>query len=178
LLRPGGHKMSLATALEPLLMREVLGSFPTGVTAIAGLVDGEPLGLAANSFTSVSLEPPLVLVCIGRSSSTWPELARATMLGISVLSANQGHACRQLGGPRERRFTGLDWRATPDGAVLLDGGSAWLECSVERQWPAGDHDIVLLRVHSLWDDRSEPPLVFYRSRTRRIEELEGAEQAS
>ena len=164
--------------LEPLLMREVLASFPTGVTAVAALVDGEARGLAVNSFTSVSLEPPMVLICVGRSSGTWPELARAPMLGISVLAAHQGRACRQLSGPRDHRFAGLDWRATPDGAVLLSGARAWLECSPERQWPAGDHDIVLLRAHSLWDDRAETPLVFYGSRLRRLEELEEAEQAS
>ncbi|HEY3978371.1 MAG TPA: flavin reductase family protein [Streptosporangiaceae bacterium] len=149
-------------------LRRVFGAFPTGVTAVAALAGGMPLGLAASSFTSVSLDPPIVSVCIARGSRTWPRLGRARRLGISVLGAHQEQASRQLAAAGPDRFARLDWRATADGAVLVEGASAWLDCSVETAVPAGDHEMILLRVHELDADPAVPPLVFHASRYRRL----------
>jgi len=160
--------MTMQSALEPLRLRRVFGSFPTGVTVIAALVDGVPAGLAANSFVSVSLDPPMVSVCVAHSSTTWPILRRAGRLGVSVLGAHQEHIGRQLSARNVDRFAALGWRASPDGAVLLDGSSAWLDCRIEQEIPAGDHDIVLLRVHDLDADPEVAPLVFHGSRYRRL----------
>jgi flavin reductase (DIM6/NTAB) family NADH-FMN oxidoreductase RutF len=161
--------MSVATVIEPGRLRRVFGAFPSGVTAIAAVVDGQPTGLAASSFTSVSLDPPLVSVCLAHSSTTWPLLRRARRLGVSVLSNEQESAGRQLSATGADRFAELDWRATGDGAVLLDGAAAWLDCTIEASYPAGDHDIVLLRVHDLDADHAVSPLVFHASRFRRLE---------
>jgi flavin reductase (DIM6/NTAB) family NADH-FMN oxidoreductase RutF len=155
-------------ALEPTDMRRVLGAFPTGVTAVAALVDGMPMGITANSFTSVSLEPPIVLISIARTSTTWPSLRRAARLGISVLGAHQERQGRALSARGTDRFAAVQWRVTNDGAVLLEGASAWLDCSIERHIPVGDHDLVLLRVHALDADASVPPLVFHASRYRAL----------
>lgn len=114
----------------------------------------------------------MALICISHTSTTWPTLATAPMLGVSVLASNQGQACHQLSGPQGQRFDGIEWRFSPEGAVLLDGASAWLECSVAEQRPAGDHDIVVLRVHCVWDDRSTSPLVFHGSRLCRLDQAE------
>ncbi|MFG2819245.1 flavin reductase family protein [Kitasatospora sp. NPDC048365] len=149
-------------------LRAVYGAFPSGVTAVAALVDGRPLGLAASSFTSVSLTPALVSVCMAHTSGTWSELRRAERLGISVLGAGHGSLCRQLAGPSGARFDGVDWRATADGAVLLDGASAWFECAVDREIRAGDHDIVLLRVLDLHAEPAVDPLVFHASTFRSL----------
>jgi flavin reductase (DIM6/NTAB) family NADH-FMN oxidoreductase RutF len=150
-------------------LRRVLGAFPTGVTALAALVDGVPAGLAANSFTSVSLDPPLVSVCVGTASNTWPRLRAAARIGVSVLSHRQEGASRRLAARGvEDRFAGLAWQATEEGAVLLAHASAWFECSVEREIRAGDHDIVLLAVHGLGVDPHSPPLVFHGSGYRRL----------
>ncbi|HTJ70122.1 MAG TPA: flavin reductase family protein [Actinospica sp.] len=154
--------------LEPATLRRVLAAFPTGVTALAALVDGTPVGIAANSFTSVSLDPPLVSVCVATTSTTWPTLRRAARLGVSVLSHQQEAASRSLASRGVDRFAGLSWHATEDGAVLLDGASAWFDCSVEREIRAGDHEIVLLNVHGLGTDPQTPPLVFHGSRYRRL----------
>ncbi|WNI19050.1 flavin reductase family protein [Actinacidiphila sp. ITFR-21] len=156
--------------LEPAELRRVFGTFPTGVTAVAALVDGVPVGLAANSFTSVSLDPPLVSVCVAHTSTTWPVLRDRARLGVSVLGAHQERACAQLAGRGGDRFAGLDWHATDDGAVLLAGASAWFDCAVEQHIRAGDHDIVLLRIHELGADHAVAPLVFHASRFRRLEE--------
>jgi len=154
--------------LDPASLRRVLAAFPTGVTALAAVVDGAPVGMAANSFTSVSLDPPLVSVCVAATSQTWPQLRRAARIGVSVLSHEQEAVSRRLAARGVDRFTGLSWRATDDDAVLFDGVSAWFDCSVEREIRAGDHDIVLLNVHRLGTDVRTPPLVFHGSRYRRL----------
>jgi flavin reductase (DIM6/NTAB) family NADH-FMN oxidoreductase RutF len=156
-------------ALDPARLRQVFGAFPTGVTALAALVDGQPVGIAASSFTSVSLDPPLVSVCVARTSTTWPLLHHAPRYGVSVLSADQEQAGRQLADRRGDRFAELRWRATAGGAVLLEGASAWLECSTHQQIPAGDHDLILLRVHDVDVDSAVTPLVFQASQFRRLE---------
>jgi len=86
-------------------LRRVFGAFPTGVTALAAEVNGTPTGIAASSFTSVSLDPPIVSVCVAHSSTTWPMLRTADRLGVSVLGAHQAHAARQLAGPNEQPGT-------------------------------------------------------------------------
>lgn len=161
--------VSATQVFDPVRLRRVFGAFPSGVTAIAALLEGGPVGIAASSFTSVSLDPPLVSVCVAHSSTTWPVLRDATRFGVSVLAADQEQACLQLSARGGDRFAELDWRATPDGAVLLGGAGAWLECSTEAQYRAGDHDIVVLRVHDLDADHGIKPLVFHASRFRRLE---------
>lgn len=160
--------MSLTETFEPRMLRRIFGVFPTGVAALAALVADVPAGIAVSSFTSVSLDPALVLVCVSHSSSTWPLIAGAPRLGVSVLAAGQQRACEQLSAKGADRFTGLGWRATTSGAVLLDGAGAWFECSVEQVCEAGDHDIVVLRVHDLDADHSVAPLVFHASRLRSL----------
>lgn len=162
--------MSFTVDLEvgPDTLRRVLGMFPTGVTALAALVAGEPIGLAANSFTSVSLDPPLVSVCVAVTSRTWPALRCAARIGVSVLSHRQQEAGRRLAARGVDRFAGLDWHSTEDGAVLLEGASAWLDCAIDREIRAGDHDIVLLAVHGLGSDPHTPPLVFHSSGYHRL----------
>ena len=161
--------MTVTQVFDPVQLRRVFGAFPSGVTAIAALIEGQPIGLAASSFVSVSLDPPLVSVCVAHSSTTWPVLPTASRFGVSVLAANQERACRQLSARDGDRFAALDWRASRDGAVLLDRASAWLECRTEAQYEAGDHDIVVLRVHDLDADHGIRPLVFHASQFRRLE---------
>ena len=162
--------MSVAMGLEPApaTLRRALGTFPTGVTALASVVDGAPVGIAVNSFTSVSLDPPLVSVCVGNASETWPRLRRAPRIGVSVLSHRQQAVSRRLAARGTDRFAGLSWQPTEDGAVLLSHASAWFDCAVEREIPAGDHIIVLLSVLDLGIAPHNPPLVFHRSGYHRL----------
>jgi len=151
-------------------LRQAYGCFPSGVTAVcAQTAEGLPVGMAASSFTSVSMDPPLVSICVQDTSTTWPVLRRMSRLGVSVLGAGQDAAARSLAARNADRFAGLDWEPTSDGGVLVRGASAWLDCTVHEEVPAGDHVIVLLRIHALaaWPDST--PLVFHGSRFRRLE---------
>lgn len=159
----------LEPTLDPGTLRRVFGAFPSGVVAVAAQVDGAYVGLAASSFTSVSLEPALVSVSVANSSSTWPVLRAAGHLGLSVLADHHDAACARLAGPADRRFDGLALHATAGGAVLLEDAVATFDCTIHREIVAGDHTIVLLRLHAV-DDEGGSPLVFHRSGFGRIAE--------
>lgn len=154
--------------LDPGDLRKVYGCFPSGVTAVCAEIDGVPVGMAASSFTSVSLEPPLILVCADNGSSTWARLREASRLGVSILSAEQAVACRQLASRDGDRFASLGWTSTPDGALFVEGASAWLDCALVQEVPAGDHHIALLRIVALEADPTIEPLVFHASRFARL----------
>jgi flavin reductase (DIM6/NTAB) family NADH-FMN oxidoreductase RutF len=149
--------------LDPERLRTAFGIFPTGVVAVAAEVDGLLVGLAASSFTSVSLDPPLVSFSIARSSKTWPDLRRSRHLGVTVLADHQDAVCRQLAGPPERRFDGVPVRITDDGAVTLVGGLAAFDCTIYGEVEAGDHMVVLLELHAVDQSDTSGPLVFHRS---------------
>lgn len=154
--------------LRPETLRGVFGSFPSGVLAVSALRDGSPIGMAASAFMGVSLAPPLVALCIQRSSSTWPSLASCRRLGLSVLAADQDALCRQIAGRGNDRFNGVGWDASAEGAVFLHGAAAWMDCSVYETVPAGDHELVMLELHAVAANVSVSPLVFHASAFRRL----------
>ena len=160
------------TALDPAALRQAFGAFPSGVVAVAARVDGDLVGLAASSFTSVSLEPALVSFSIADGSSTWPVLRRAGRLGLSVLADHHGGACRQLAGPAAHRFDGLDVVDTDGGAVVLHDAVTAFQCVVREEIEAGDHTIVLLELEEVHEGAGWP-LVFHRSAFARIRESFG-----
>jgi flavin reductase (DIM6/NTAB) family NADH-FMN oxidoreductase RutF len=145
-------------------LRRVLGCFPTGVTAFCASVDGAKFGLTVSSFSSVSLDPPLVAVCVRDISVTWKNMRRAERLGISVLAASQALTCRQLAGHPAERFRELPVVHSERGAVFIVGAVAWLECAIEKEILAGDHYLVLLRVHGVVAEPERSPLLVHRSR--------------
>ena len=151
-----------------LALRRVFGAYPTGVAVVAALVEGRPVGLAASSFVPVSLDPPLVSVCVAHTSTTWPVLRAASRVGISVLAADQERAGRQLGARVPDRFAGLRWNATDSGAVSLEGAAARFECSVRQHIRAGDHDIVLFEIHDHEATDGAGALVFHGSTFRTL----------
>lgn len=148
--------------LNPARLRQAFGVFPTGVVAVAAEVDGALVGLAASSFTSVSIDPPLVSFSVAKTSKTWPDLRRASHLGLTVLADHHGEVCRQLAGPPEARFDQVAVSASADGAVTLDEGLARFDCTIHQEVDAGDHIVVLLRLHGA-DHATGSPLVFHRS---------------
>ena len=157
------HPLTTNQDLDPTRLREAFGVFPSGVVAVAAEVDGSLVGLAASSFTSVSLEPALVSFSVANTSKTWSTLRRAGHLGLTVLADHHHEVCRQLAGTVERRFDGLDVTITDDGAATLNDGLAMFDCSIHREVQAGDHTIVILQLHAVEHPDSSLPLVFHRS---------------
>ncbi|MFI0408196.1 flavin reductase family protein [Actinomadura sp. 3N508] len=149
-------------------LRRTFGCFPSGVTAVCALIDGVPAGMAASSFTSVSLAPPLVSICVQNTSATWPKLRSAPRLGLSVLAENHNEACLRLSRKEGDRFDGVGWEPRPGGGVFVLDATAWLDCRPHEEIPAGDHLIVLLEVLGLLARPETPPLVFHTSRFRRL----------
>ncbi|WP_240232705.1 flavin reductase family protein [Devosia lacusdianchii] len=146
-----------------LALRKAFSMFPTGVVAVCGLEASEPVGMAVNSFSSVSLDPPLVSICVARNSGTWPRLSGLPHVGLSVLGAGQALLSRQLASKSANRFEGASWQASDGGAVFIEGATLWLDCAVRDHLAGGDHEIVLLEVLTsrLFPDTA--PLVFHQS---------------
>lgn len=151
-----------ARVQDASFLRIGFSMFPSGVVALCALVDGVPIGLAASTFTPVSLDPPLVSVCVAHTSSTWPVLRDQPLLGVSVLSVGHRDVVRQLAAKGQDRFAGVDYEVE-DGAVLLQGASMSAGCSVDRVLPVGDHDIVVLEVRFVRPHPDIAPIVFHAS---------------
>ncbi len=149
--------------------RKVLGHFPTGVTVVAGLAGGEPRGFTIGSFTSVSLDPPLVGFLPQTDSVTWREMAESGSFCVNVLSSEQDDLCWRFAksGAEHTRFEGVRWHPAPSGSPILDRAVAWIDCTVEEVYTMGDHYFVLGRVRYLDADADHDglpprPLVFFR----------------
>lgn len=144
-------------------LRRLFSRFPTGVTALCAMDQGQPVGMTASAFVAVSLDPPLVSVCIRRGSWTWRRLRTCARLGISFLGQAHSATARRLAQRTDDRFQGVDYETTPDDAVFLTRAAAWLDCSIEKEIEAGDHDIVLFRLHRAAANDGVRPLVFHAS---------------
>lgn len=150
------------TEIDPRALRNAFGAFMTGVTVVtAHDADGNPLGFTANSFTSVSLDPPLVLVCLANSSRNYDGLANADGFAINVLSETQKEVSNTFARPVEDRFAAVDWRTGPHGAPVFEGVSAWFDCSMHKTVEAGDHLILIGKVEA-YHDSAHPGLGYAR----------------
>jgi flavin reductase (DIM6/NTAB) family NADH-FMN oxidoreductase RutF len=150
-------------------LRAAFGHFPTGVAAVCARSGSSPTGMAVSTFVPVSLEPPLIAVCVQRSSRTWPVLRALPRLGISVLAEEHGTAARALSLPDNAdRFTGLPHSTAESGAIRVAGSVAYFECAPAEEHRAGDHLLALLQVHSLDISEEQLPLLFHRSRFTRM----------
>jgi flavin reductase (DIM6/NTAB) family NADH-FMN oxidoreductase RutF len=144
-------------------LRAVMACFPTGVTIVTARgASDEPIGLTVNSFTSVSLEPPLVLVCIAHGSSSHDSIITSESFAVSVLSAAQADVARRFATrPSEGRFDDVAWRPAPSGHAVIEGAAAWLDCLIDQVIVAGDHSILLGRTVACGAG-DDPALVFHR----------------
>ncbi len=149
--------------------RHALGRFPTGVAFVsARTAEGEPVGMLINSFTSVSLTPPMVLWCLGHTSRSRSAFATASTFAVSVLSEDQRGLLSTLGGPLEQRFRNVPIRNGLGGAPVIEAAAAVFECSIVTVTRAGDHDVFLGRVERF--ERNEcHPLVYLAGQYGRVQ---------
>lgn len=154
-------KPAPATRVRPGEFRRVLGHLPTGVTVITAYTSKGPAGMAANSVTSVSLEPPLILLCPARSSATWPLIRAAGQFCVSVLADHQEGEARRFASRDADRFAGIGWRPRRGGPALTDA-IAWIDAELWDEHDAGDHTIAVARVIAMEAGAGTTPLVFFR----------------
>ncbi|GGF30791.1 flavin reductase family protein [Subtercola lobariae] len=153
----------MSNDIDPALFRETLGHYPTGVAVVTAVpADGNPTGMVVGTFSSVSLDPPLIAFFPTASSKTWAQLRTADSFCINVLASDQEALCRQLARSGPSKFDGVNWRPGPLGSPILEDAVSWIECTFEDIRETGDHYIVLGRVHDLAVQRSTLPLLFFQ----------------
>jgi flavin reductase (DIM6/NTAB) family NADH-FMN oxidoreductase RutF len=150
-------------ALDIAELRRTFGSFATGV-AVATTLDSEgvPKGFTANSFTSVSLDPPLVLVCVDNAASCHGAFAAATHFAINILCEAQQHVSRAFASKSADKFAGMLWVSGTTGSPIFPDSTAWLDCEAYNRVEAGDHLIVIGKVLSFGHSPAKRPLGYHR----------------
>lgn len=146
--------------LDSREFRRILGHYPTGVCVVTARGAAGPIGMAVGSFTSVSLDPPLVAFLPDRRSSTWPLVEAAGAFCVNVLAAHQQPICAAFSRKGGDRFAGIAHRPSPHGLPIIAGGVAWIDCALHAVHEAGDHFIVLGRVRAMAAVSADAPLVF------------------
>ncbi len=145
------------------LFRSTLSQFCTGVVVATGCLDGVPAGFAAQSFSSLSLDPPLVALFPAKSSTSWPRLRDSGSFCLNILSASQKSVCDVFARTGIDKFAELDWRPGVTGSPVLDGVLAYVDCDLEVEHDAGDHTIAVGRVREIRViDETRSPLLFFR----------------
>jgi 3-hydroxy-9,10-secoandrosta-1,3,5(10)-triene-9,17-dione monooxygenase reductase component len=157
--------------LDVARLKAVMGHFATGVTIVAGIESDEPIGFTAQSFHSLSMDPPLILVCPSKTVSSWPRIRDTGKFCVSILSRDQEDVCMTFASKSADKFTGVDWHAAPGtGTPMLDGAMAWIDCELESEHDGGDHTIVVGRVvHVDINPGDFHPLLFFRAGFGRFE---------
>jgi len=158
-----------ATPFDAARFRQVMGRFCTGVTVVASVPD-EPVGFTVQSFSSVSLDPPLVSVCPSRASTSWPRIRTTGVFCVNVLAEDQEALARLFATRGADKFQGVGWKPSAvSGSPVLDGALAWIDCRIEAEHDGGDHLVVLARVVEMGVEGDGRPLLFYRGGYGRFE---------
>jgi flavin reductase (DIM6/NTAB) family NADH-FMN oxidoreductase RutF/DNA-binding IclR family transcriptional regulator len=154
--------MGQQLTLDDARFREVLGHYPTGVVVVTATdASGQPVGMTIGSFSSVSLDPPLIAYLPMRTSRTFERMRTAERFCVNILAGDQEDLCRRFAsGPRD--FSGVAWTRSPAGTPLLEGTVGWIECTTYDVSDAGDHYLVLGRVADLAVSRPVQPLLFFQ----------------
>jgi flavin reductase (DIM6/NTAB) family NADH-FMN oxidoreductase RutF len=150
------------TGLDQARLREVLGHFATGVTIVTANEEGIPVGFSCQSFSALSLDPPMVILAPAKSSTSWPRIAEAGAFCVNILSEDQEALCRSFAISGGDKFEGVEWSPGVTGSPIIAGSLAVIECTLGAIYEGGDHELVTGHVVAL-DVGSGTPLLFYRS---------------
>jgi flavin reductase (DIM6/NTAB) family NADH-FMN oxidoreductase RutF len=144
-------------SIDPKAFRQALGNYPTGVTVVTTVdADGTPRGLTANSFTSVSLDPALILVCLGKTTASHPAFMQADRFAVNILADDQRDVSGLFASKSPDKFAQAAWRTGTTGAPLIDGSVAWFDCTVHQRVDAGDHTILIGQVQDMGQRTARP----------------------
>lgn len=155
----------LQASIDPRHFRDVLGCYPTGVCVVtANSEDGARHGMVVGSFTSISLDPPLVGFFPDKKSTSWPRIAASGYFCANILAAEQVHHSNRFASRAEDKFEGIEHGLSPHGLPLLDNVLAWIDCSIEMVTEIGDHLLVVGAVRSMEKRDDGRPLLFFRGR--------------
>ena len=152
----------MAKDIDGAEFRRIMGHYPTGVCAITAMVDGAPVGMVVGSFTSVSLDPPLVAFLPDRKSTSWPRIEAAGRFCVNVLAEHQEGVCRALSSKAATKFDAVPYRLSDAGLPILDDIVAWIDCDLYAVHEAGDHFIAIGQVHSMAVEHPHRPLLFFK----------------
>jgi flavin reductase (DIM6/NTAB) family NADH-FMN oxidoreductase RutF len=142
--------------------RTVLGRLPTGVVVVAGGERAHPSALVVGSFMSVSLEPPLVAVCVAQTSTSWPAIEASGSFCANILGEGQEELAKRFARSGGDKFAGVGWTPAPaTGSPLIDDVAAWIDCRIYKRYEAGDHWLVLGEVLELHGLAESGALVFH-----------------
>ena len=148
--------------VDPRVMRDVLGHFASGVTVVTSIGPDGPIGFTCQSFSSLSLDPPLIAFAPSRTSTTWPRLREAGRFCVNVLAEEQSELSSAFARSGTDKFAGVSWAPSPYGCPMLEGVVAWIDSEVWAEYDGGDHTLVVGRVLDLGADPDRDPLVFHR----------------
>jgi flavin reductase (DIM6/NTAB) family NADH-FMN oxidoreductase RutF len=158
-----------APPISPEHYRATMGHFCTGITIVTAIDQGEPVGFTCQSFAALSLDPPLVLVCPGKLSSSWPRIEAAGHFCVNVLGDDQEEVCRGFAMSGADKFAGIGWTpSAASGSPLITGALAWVDCRLDSIQDGGDHVIAIGRVLEMGVHEGAP-LLFYRGGYGRFE---------
>ncbi|WP_271216860.1 flavin reductase family protein [Streptosporangium carneum] len=166
----GTNARPLPTSPDPATFRKVLSNFCSGVVIVTTVDDQGPTGMTCQSFSSLSLDPPLVLLCPGKGSTTWPRIAATGVFCVNILAEHQQADCWRFASKGADKFDGTSWHATPGGSPVLDGVIGYVDCRVEAVHDGGDHHIVVGRVLDLAVTSTARPLLYFRNSHPRVED--------
>lgn len=156
--------------------KEAMAQFPTGVTVVTTTWRGMRYGMTVSAFASVSVEPPLVLACLGNAAQTRPQVEQSGCLGIHILAQEQAAWGKRFAGLEEGvddPFDGLQTRTALTGAPILPDCLAWLDCEVDQIHPGGDHIIVVARVVAVEVEHGRQPLLYHDREWKHVLERVG-----
>src|SRR5580692_4725201 len=156
------------SGLDQARFREVLGHFASGITIVTATDEGEPVGFSCQSFSALSLDPPMVILAPAKSSTSWPRIARAGSFCVNILGEHQEAVCRAFAVSGGDKFDGLGWTPGVTGAPVIDGSLAVVECTLGAIYEGGDHELVTGHVVNM-EIGGGSPLIFYRSGFGRFE---------
>jgi flavin reductase (DIM6/NTAB) family NADH-FMN oxidoreductase RutF len=150
--------------IDPIIFRQAMSTYASGITVITGFEGDEPVGMTCQSFASLSIDPPLVLFCPARSSTSWPRINDSRKFCVNILSTDQLDLCNSFAKSGGDKFSNVEWEKSSYGLPMLSNVLAAVECEVHNIYDGGDHEVVIGLVKSISFGQSDAPLIYHQSK--------------